>query len=353
MFTKKTDIEMMRKLAAGELDALLEEIKNSKAALLKAETVEELIAIKKHVSSICEAADKTNTGIISAKKSIDDNIKCLKKQVVELEELDSKLAAEDKGEQTKDGSFEGQSVELNQVFSAMGEQIDLTSTNMVEIELVLKAIIEAVKEINVTAQSMKSQAKTFVETAQNVASNITGISSIAEQTNLLALNASIEAARAGEAGKGFAVVAEEIRKLSDGTKELLDNMTQLLSDLERASVNTNQEVEATATGIEKIESKVDEASKTVDQNKEHTNVLKEQIRRIETLSLDLKSQFIAAVNKRTSEDQSDHVREIKEELINVQEQLTETLQQLASTNESCEEVLGKASAMSRLSVLGR
>ena len=52
------------------------------------------------------------------------------------------------------------------------------------------------------------------------------ISSIAGQTNLLSLNASIEAARAGEQGRGFAVVAEEIRNLSDSTKNLLSQNDQ-------------------------------------------------------------------------------------------------------------------------------
>lgn len=47
---------------------------------------------------------------------------------------------------------------------------------------------------------------------------------VAAQTNLLSLNASIEAARAGEAGRGFAVVAEEILKLSDSSREAVNEI---------------------------------------------------------------------------------------------------------------------------------
>lgn len=82
-------------------------------------------------------------------------------------------------------------------------------------------LAQHIQDISNLCEALNESIQTMSDFIEVYKKSNADISSIAGQTNLLSLNASIEAARAGEHGRGFAVVAEEIRTLSDSTKELL------------------------------------------------------------------------------------------------------------------------------------
>ncbi|BBF43442.1 methyl-accepting chemotaxis protein [Lachnospiraceae bacterium KM106-2] len=106
--------------------------------------------------------------------------------------------------------------------------------------------------------SAKEATVALLDQMDNIQNILSEITSIAEQTNLLSLNASIEAARAGEQGQGFAVVANEIRSLSEGSKNAADHIQEILTSLASLTQDVTDKISAGANAAVQSEDDITE-----------------------------------------------------------------------------------------------
>lgn len=173
--------------------------------------------------------------------------------------------------------------------------------------------------INSLATEMNNVSNVFEEffslfnQMQSQYSNInklaTIITNIANETNLLSLNAAIEAARVGDAGKGFSVVANEIKKLSETTKNSVTNimsalksMDSIMGSLNNKSIEGKQVVSNTANLISSSTSLLDDIVSA--ENSVHENMY--QVEESQNLNINKIEQIgksLSHVAERSKSDQ--------------------------------------------------
>lgn len=158
----------------------------------------------------------------------------------------------------------------------------------------LKEVISSTSEIKKLTTAIEEILINFKNEFERVKGETGTINNISSQTNLLALNASIEAARAGEAGRGFSVVADEIRNLSDGTKQSSASIMEALDVLGTTSDSMTESIEkiielitATVTEIEAVGASVQAISKDSTQLGENITNINRAMEEVEASNVQL------------------------------------------------------------------
>lgn len=162
----------------------------------------------------------SNSTVLS--EATTDSVNTIKSLTLAINDI-----AEGSKAQSKD--TEQSNVQMALLDKSMEQVISKTDTLLSSTQAAHKQIESASSTINDLIDSMHetmgmsndicSSITELTSLNKDIANLVSLVEGISGQTNLLALNASIEAARAGEAGRGFSVVAEEVRKLSEESRE--------------------------------------------------------------------------------------------------------------------------------------
>ena len=157
------------------------------------------------------------------------------------------------------------SLSTNTVILEGAEKVNILTNEMGKVSVNIDKAVQLIRDL--------SEKNTKIEQI------IAAINSITEQTNLLALNASIEAARAGEHGKGFAVVAEEVRKLAEDSKHSTDEISNILNDISKATMEVSSEIINEQKSIQVCSNHADTVKQLFEEiNKNTQGILKHSVR---------------------------------------------------------------------------
>lgn len=119
---------------------------------------------------------------------------------------------------------------------------------------VIDSTVGAINRLAETIENAMKDINKLEQSSHDIGAVVEVIRNISEQTNLLALNAAIEAARAGEQGRGFSVVADEVRNLAQRTQESTNEIQTMIEALQAG----------TNTAVSSMSTSSDEAHRTVE-----------------------------------------------------------------------------------------
>jgi methyl-accepting chemotaxis protein len=279
-------IDMLKDIAQGkgDLTKRLDIVANDEIGELAKwfnlfiEKIQELIAqVKRNSHTLAESSNQISLGMEESNNGIEEitngisnvsdssqnNASVIEETTASIEELASSTDVVSKESKNALGSSE-----------YILEAASIGEKNILEVVNVNNRVKESTNEVYDSMKLLKN-------TSDKIGKIVSIITNISEQTNLLALNATIEAARAGEHGKGFAVVADEVRKLSEQTKQSALSITSLISEIQNKSDSANT---AITESRKLVEMSVEKSNTTNEQFKNILESIKDINKKIEMIS---------------------------------------------------------------------
>ena len=231
------DLEIKSKDELGTLAVSVNDMKfRLKALLTKIADCSERVAASSE--ELTAGTQQTNDSLAM----VADNMTVLTSCTAEQEQTVQLLEDEINDVRTK---IDGLRDSAAQMSTAAQESANNAAIGKSKVDAAIKLMENIAEQVDESAQIVGELGKRSDEIGQIVET----ISGIAGQTNLLALNAAIEASHAGEHGRGFAVVAEEVRKLAEQSSIAAENITKLITTIQRDTDSAIKSIEQSTQNV--------------------------------------------------------------------------------------------------------
>jgi methyl-accepting chemotaxis protein len=224
-------------------------------------------------------------------------------------------------------------------------------SNAERVAAATEELTASIGEIGAQVASASGISRSAVETSERTKDAITSLSGavgrigavaqliqdVASQTNLLALNATIEAARAGEAGKGFAIVAGEVKNLATQTSRSTEEITRIISEIEKFTGTVVTTVDETGVRIIEMDHVATSIAAAIEEQSAATGEISRNVGQTAEAAREVTRQ-IAEVSTEAGQTgrRADHVRALVGEVASSIETLKQALVRAVRT--STEEV---------------